>query len=151
MREANLTEDRPGRELGSAEEGWRPLAQQLSARFAPAGGNDEGMIQAAVAVILVVERRLGSRGAELTSLVVPLVIRALRRHRREQFRRRPDPTRPFLALQVAIAGAESELFGRLRRSPTVYEVAGHLGVAEHQIIAGLEAGWSAGSSVKAAG
>ena len=150
MREANLTEGRPGRELGYAGERWRPLAQQLAARFAPTGGSDEGMIQAAIGVILVVERRLGARGPELIALVVPLVIRALRRHRREQFRRRPEPTRPFLALQVAIAAAESELFGRLRRSPTVYELAGHLGVAEHQVIAGLEAGWSACSSVKAA-
>src|SRR5690349_13469354 len=82
MREANLTEGRIGRELGYAAEGWRPLAQQLAARFAPTGGSDEGMIQAAIGVILAVERRLGSRGPELISLVVPLVIRALRRHRR---------------------------------------------------------------------
>ena len=143
MREANLTEGLRGRELGYAVERWRPLAQQLAARFARAGGSDEGMIQAAIVVILVVERRLGSRGPELTSLVVPLVIRALRRHRRDQFRKRPDSTRPFPALQVAIAAADGDLSERLRRSPTVDEVAEHLGVAEHRVIAGLEAGWSA--------
>jgi RNA polymerase sigma-B factor len=150
MRDADLTDGRRGRELSYAGDRWRPLAQQLAARFAAAGGSDEGMIRAAVDVILDVERRLGSRGPECSSLVVPLVIRALRRHRREQFRR-PESASPFPALQVAIAAAEGELCTRLRRSPTVDEVASHLHVSEHQVIAGLEAGWSAGSSVVAAG
>lgn len=143
--------DRRGRELCYADDRWRPLAQQLAARFAAAGGSDEGLIQAAVVAILDVERRLGSRGPECSSLVVPLVIRALRRHRREQFGTRPESTPQAPALPVAIAEAESELFTRLRRSPTVDEIARHLHLAEHQIIDGLEAGWSAGSGLAAAG
>jgi hypothetical protein len=129
MPEADVTD---GRELCCAGDRWRPLAQQLAARFAAAGGSDEGMIQAAIGAILDVERRLGSRGPECASLVVPLVVRALRRHRREQFRRRPTTARPCPAL-----------LARLRRSPTVDEVASHLHLAEHHVIAGLEAGWSA--------
>jgi hypothetical protein len=140
MPEADVTD---GRELCCAGDRWRPLAQQLAARFAAAGGSDEGMIQAAIGAILDVERRLGSRGPECASLVVPLVVRALRRHRREQFRRRPTTARPCPALLAAIASAESELFARLCRSPTVDEVASHLHLAEHHVIAGLEAGWSA--------
>jgi transcriptional regulator GlxA family with amidase domain len=123
MRETNLT------------------GEQLAARFTAAGDTAEAMIQAAIGVVLDVERRLGPQEAEL---VVPFVIRALRRHRREQFRSRPEATPPFPALQPAIAAAERDLFRRLRRSPTVDEVASHLGLAEHQVIAGLEAGWSAG-------
>lgn len=138
MRDVNLTD---GRELCHAGERWRPLAQQLAARFAPAEPSDEGMIRVAIGVLLVFERHLGSRRPELTSLVVRTVIRALRRYRREQFRRRPDSARTIPALPTAIAAAESELFARLRRSPTVDEVAGHLGVGEHQVIAGLAAGW----------
>ncbi|MEU4239176.1 hypothetical protein [Actinoplanes sp. NPDC026619] len=150
MREVNLTEDRRSPELGHAGERWRPLAQQLAARFAPAGDSDEGMVRAAIEVILIVER-LGARGPELTSLAVPLVIRALRRLRRERFRKWPESGRRFLGLQLAIATAESVLFARLRRSPTVDEVASYLDVAEHQIIVGLEAGWSAGSDTAAFG
>jgi hypothetical protein len=145
MREANLTDG--GLDPDFDGDRWRPLAQQLAARFAPAGGSDEGMVRTAVAVILDVQRRFGTLGPDCCSVVVPLVIRALRRYRREQFRRRAEPARPFPVLQVAIAGAESELCRRLRRSPTAGEVANQLNVAEEQIIAGLEAGWSAGSGV----
>ncbi|HEY0532579.1 MAG TPA: sigma-70 domain-containing protein [Actinoplanes sp.] len=65
--------------------------------------------------------------------------------------RSAEPARPLAALQAAIAAAESELSTRLRRSPTVDEVASHLNVAEHQIIAGLEARWSAGRRASATG
>ncbi|GIM93503.1 sigma-70 domain-containing protein [Paractinoplanes toevensis] len=144
MREVDLTDDRRSREPGCAGERWRPLAQQLAARFVAAGDSDEGMVRTAIEVILVVERRLGSRGPELISLAVPLVIRALRRLRRERFRMWPESVPPFPLLQLAIANAESELYARLRRSPTVGEVASHLDVAEDQVIAGLEAAWPAG-------
>jgi DNA-directed RNA polymerase specialized sigma subunit len=148
MPEADLTEGCPGRELCYAGDGWRPLAQQLTARFAAAGGSDEGMIRAATEVILEAERRLGPRGPERSSLVVRQVIRALRRHRRERLQTWPLSAP---ALPVAIAAAESELLISLRRSPTIEDVANHLQVSEHQIIAGLEAGWSVGPAGATAG
>ncbi|MFD0519644.1 hypothetical protein [Paractinoplanes durhamensis] len=110
-----------------------------------AGDSDEGMVRTAIEVILVVERRLDSRGPELVSLAVPLVIRALRALRRERFRTWPESAPLLPLLQLAIANAESELCARLRRSPTVGEVANYLAVPEHQVIVGLAAGWSAGS------
>jgi DNA-directed RNA polymerase specialized sigma subunit len=130
---------------GPCAERWRPLAQHLAERFAVAGGSDEGMVQAAIGAILDVERRLGEQRSGL-SLAVPQVIRALRRYRREQFGRCPASARPLPAFQMEIAAAEGELSRRLRRSPTVTEVADHLEVAEDEILAGLEAGWSAGSA-----
>jgi len=130
---------------------WRPLAQQLVARFAVAGGSDEEMIRVAAGVLRDAERRRGARGPDCSASVVPLVIRALRRHRREQLRRRPGAARPVAALPMAIAAAESELFARLGRSPGVDEVATYLHVAAYDVIAGLEAGWSAGSTAVATG
>lgn len=144
MRKANLTYRRCGRDLRSGDERWRPLAQHLAARFAATEGYDEKMVQAAVAVFLDAERRLGSRRPDFFSLVVPLAIRALRRYRHERIRSRPESIRPLPALQLAIVTAENELSRRLRRSPTVAEIATHLEVAQHQVVAGLEAGWSAG-------
>ncbi|GIF24120.1 DNA-directed RNA polymerase specialized sigma subunit [Actinoplanes tereljensis] len=144
MREVDLTDDRRSAQPGHAGERWRPLAQQLAARFVAAGDSDEGMVQAAIGVILAVERRVGSGGPQLISVAVPLVIRALRRLRRERFRAWPESVPPFPLLQMAIANAESELCVRLRRSPTVGEVANYLDVAECQIIVGLETGWSVG-------
>jgi hypothetical protein len=144
MREVDLTDDRRSPETGCSGERWRPLAEQLAARFVAAGDSDEGMVRTAIGVILVVERRLGSRGPELISVAVPLVIRALRRLRRERFRAWPESVPPFALLQLALANAEGELCARLRRSPTIGEVADHLDVAEYQVIAGLAAGWPAG-------
>ena len=150
MREADLDDGRGSRDPGPGER-WRPLAHHLAARFAASGGSDEGMIRTAVTTILDLERRLDSRRPDFSCVVVPLVIRALREHRREQVQQRPAPTRPLPALQLAIVGAESELSRHLRRSPTIAEVADHLDVAQHQVVAGLEAGWSAVCGVVAAG
>jgi RNA polymerase sigma-B factor len=151
MREADLTDGRSGRDPGSGGESWRPLAHHLVERFAAPGGSDEGMERAAIATILKLERLLDPQRPDFSSLIVPLVIRALRRYRREQIRSRPASARPIPALQLAIADAESELSRHLRHSPTVAEVADYLDVAQHQIVAGLEAGWSAGSDVLAPG
>ena len=144
MGEADLTDGRRARDLWSAGERWRPLAQHLAERFAAAGGSDEGMVQAAIAAILDVERLLGAHRPGFSSLAVPQVVRALRRYRRDGLRRCPASGRSLPAFQLAIAAADNELSRRLRRSPTVAEVASHLDVAEHEIVAGLEAGWSAG-------
>lgn len=149
MRKANLNDGRRCRNLRSDDERWRPLAHHLAARFAATSGSDELMVRAAIATILDAERRLGSRRPDFSALVVPLVIRALQRHRHERLRDRPESVQQLPALQLAIAAAECELSRRLRRSPTVDEVASHLDMAQHQIVAGLEAGWSAGSGAVA--
>jgi RNA polymerase sigma-B factor len=141
VRKTETTDTRSGRDPSSRDR-WRPLAQQLSARFTAAGGTDEEMIQAAVTTIVDAERRLGAQRPDFCLQVVPLVIRALRRHRLERIRRRPAAARPLTALQLAIVAAEGELSGCLRRSPTVAEVATHLDMAQHQVVTGLEAGWS---------
>jgi DNA-directed RNA polymerase specialized sigma subunit len=146
VRKADVTEDRSGRDRCSRER-WRPLAQQLSARFTAAGDRDEEMIQAAVTTIVDAAGRLGAQRPDFCQRVVPLVIRALRRHRLERIRRRPAAARPLPALQLAIVAAESDLSRRLRRSPTVAEIAAHLDMAQHQVVTGLEAGWSSGPGV----
>jgi RNA polymerase sigma-B factor len=148
VRNADLTEDRSGRDLGPGEQ-WRPLAGYLVARFAAPGAGDEKMMQVALAVIRDAEDRLGSPRPDLSVLVVPLVIRALRRHRCRLIRCRPASGRPVAPRQLAVAAAEIELTRRLRRSPTIAEVATHLDMAQHQIVAELEAGWSAGPRVPA--
>lgn len=140
MRKADVTDDRDDR----SRERWRPLAQHLSARFTTAGDSDEEMVQAAVTTIIDAERHLGTQRPDFCLRVVPLVIRALRRHRLELIRRRPSAARPLPALQLAIVAAESDLSRRLHRSPTVAEVATHLDMAQHQVVTGLEAGWPSG-------
>ena len=151
MGDADLVKSRCRRDRHADGERWRPLVRHLADRFAVAGGDDEPMVQAAIGAILDVEFRLGTRRSGVSSFAVQQVVKALRGYRREQLRRWPASARPLSAIQLAIAAAESELSGRRRRSPTVAEVADHLEVAEHEIIAGLEAGWSAGSGGAASG
>lgn len=148
MREADRAESRSGRDLRPGDH-WRPLAQHLAGRFARIGGSDEEMVRVAVTTILDAEHRLGSARSDFSQLAIPLVIKALRQHRREQISRRPGAVQPLPRLQLAIAAAEGTLCQHLRRSPTVTEVASHLDMAEHQIVTGLEAGWSAGTRIPA--
>ncbi|GAA0535787.1 hypothetical protein GCM10010172_16340 [Paractinoplanes ferrugineus] len=149
MRKANLSEGHRAR-VRPADDPRRALAQHLAARFVASGDRDEAMIQTATSEILDVEDRLGPLGPDLLPVVVPLVVKALRRHRREQFRTPRQFACALPGLQLAIASAESDMYRRLRRSPTIDEIAGYLGLAEHQVIAGLEAGWSACASRPAA-
>jgi hypothetical protein len=118
-------------------------------QFAPTGGHDAEMIRVAIAVFVDAEQRLDVRRPDFTVRVVPLVVRALRRHRHERIRSRPASVQLYPALQRAMVAAEAELSGRLRRSPTVAELGVRLNLAEHQIVAVLEAEWAAGSGVLA--
>lgn len=122
---------------------WRPLAQHLAARVASNGNNDEKLIGAAIAAIVDAEHRLGSEQTDFAMVAVPLAVSALRCHRRKNICRRRSDVRASSTIQLAIMAAERELTRTLRRSPTIAEVGSYLDVAQHQIIAGLEVGWSA--------
>jgi len=133
----------PGGGATSGHERWRPLASYVATRYATTAVNDERLVGVALAAITDAERRFGSRRTDFCSLAVPLAIKALRRHRHERIRGWPAVSRSIPTLQLAIVTAENELSRRLRRSPTVAEVADYLDLGQHQIIAGLEATWSA--------
>ena len=111
MRRVNLTDGRRGRDLCSGGERWRPLAHHLAASFAATGGGDERMVQAAIAVILDAESRLGSRRPDFSALVVPLVIRALRRYRHERIRSRPESVHSPKATCTTIDGSTQAAVG----------------------------------------
>jgi len=145
----SLTAGHCGRATCSGGERWRPLAHHLAMRFAATRAGDAELTGIAVAVFADAEHRLDPRQPDFSVLVVPLVVRALRRHRHDRIRSRSGTVPPYPALQRAMVAAESELSGRLRRCPTVAEVAARLSVVEHQIVAVLEAEWSAGADVAA--
>ena len=144
MRKESPTERHSGRPIHPGCESWHPLARHLAKRFAASGACDESLTEVAMAAIADTERRFDAEAAEFASVVVPLVIRALRRYRREQIRNRPTSTQP-LPPQLAIVAAEDELSRRIRRSPTVAEVAAHMGATQDDVVAALDAGWRAGA------
>lgn len=149
MPKTSLINSRCGRRRGGAGERWRPMAQHLATRFAAAGGHDAETTGIALGIFVDAEQRLDPRRPEFLSIVVPLVVRALRRHRHDRIRSRPASVPQYPALQPAMVAAERELSRRLLRSPTIAEVAAHLNSDEHRIVAALEAEWAAGTGVSA--
>ena len=149
MPKTSLTTGRCGGANRVSGERWRPLAHHLAMRFVAAGGHDAELTGIAFGVFVDAEQRLDCRRPDFLAIVVPQVVRALRRHRHDRIRSLPESVPRFPALQPALVAAERELSRRLRRSPTIAEVAAHLNLAEHRIVAALEAEWAAGTSVSA--
>ena len=146
MPKTSLTYGRYGPVNRVAGERWRPMAHHLAMRFVATGGHDAESTGIAFGIFTEAEQRLDSGRPDFLAIVVPLVVRALRQHRHDRIWSRPE-SGP--ALQPAMVAAERELSGRLRRSPTIAEVAAHLHLAEHRIVAALEAQWAAGTGVAA--
>jgi RNA polymerase sigma-B factor len=144
VRKESLTERHSGRQISPGHESWRPLARHLAKRFAASGACDEALTEVAMATMAEAESGFDSEPAEFASVVVPLVIRALRRYRREQLRNRPMSAYP-LPPRLAMVAAEDELSRWLQRSPTVAEVARHMGATQDDVVAALDAGWRAGA------
>lgn len=134
MRKESLT-----RQTGAGREDWRPLARHLAKRFA-GGAADELLTEVALTAMADAERRFDSGAAEFASVAVPMIIRALRRYRCEQARNRTTSDKP-LPRQLALVAADDELSRQLRRTPTIAEVAAHMGVTQDEILTRLGAGW----------
>jgi RNA polymerase sigma-B factor len=136
---------RPGLR-GRAVEAWLPLARHLAGRFAGRGEPPDDLVQvAALGLITATDRYTAERGAgrdvDFVEHAVPAIIGELRRHFREHACSIRIP-RHLQALRAAIAEANDELCQLLRRSPTVVDVAEHLGIAEEDVLDGLEGAWA---------
>ena len=150
MPKTSLTTGRCGGVNRVAGERWRPLAHHLAMRFAAAGGHDAETSGIAFGIFADAEQRLDPRRPDFLAIVVPLVVRALRRHRHDRIWSRSEAVvAQFPALQPAMVAAERALSRHLRRSPTIAEVAAHLNLAGHRIVAALEVEWAAGTGVSA--
>ena len=129
-----------------AVEAWLPLARHLANRYAGRGEPAEDLVQvAAIGLITATDRftaeRRAGRGTEFVAYAVPAVIGELRRHFRHHNCSIRTPRCPQ-ALRPAIAEANDTLCRLLGRSPTVTEVAGHLGIGEEHVLDGLDGAWA---------
>lgn len=119
---------------------YRGLAVALARRFADRGETLDDLIQVAqVGLMKAVERFDPERGVPFSGFATPTVLGELRRHFRDLSWSVRVP-RGMKDLHLRIAPAVAQLRNELGRSPSVADVARHLGIEEAQVLSAMEAG-----------
>ena len=119
-------------------EAWLPLARHLANRYAGRGEPTDDLVQVAVVgLIKAVDRFDADRGIEFAGFAIPTIVGELKRHFRDRTWSVRVPRR-LQELRMAISEANSTLTHTLGRAPTVADIAAHLGVAEDDVVEGLE-------------
>jgi RNA polymerase sigma-B factor len=117
-----------------------PLAEYLARRFRNRGEPLDDLVQVAnLGLIKSVDGYDPTRGAAFTSYAIPMIVGELKRHFRDKGWDVRVPRR-LQELRLEITKASSDLAQQLGRSPTVADIAIHLGVTEEDVIEGLDSG-----------
>src|SRR3954470_18683212 len=119
-------------------EAWLPLARHLAHRYAGRGEPTDDLVQTAtVGLIKAVDKFDPARGVDFAGYAIPTIIGEIKRHFRDRTWSVRVPRR-LQELRLAITEANASLTHVLGRSPTVADVAVHLGVSEEDVLEGLE-------------
>jgi RNA polymerase sigma-B factor len=115
-----------------------PLARHLANRYHGRGEPADDLFQTAtIGLIKAVDRFDPERGVEFLGFAIPTIVGEIKRH----FRDRTWDVRVPRKLQerrLAISEATDRLSHKLGRSPTVADLAAHLGLSEEEVLEGLE-------------
>nr|WP_231956996.1 MULTISPECIES: SigB/SigF/SigG family RNA polymerase sigma factor [unclassified Actinoplanes] len=121
-----------------AIEAWLPLARHLANRYAGRGEPTDDLIQTAtVGLIKAVDKFDPERGVDFAGYAIPTIIGEIKRHFRDRTWSVRVPRR-LQELRLAITEANATLTHSLGRSPTVPDIATHLGISEEEVLEGLE-------------
>ncbi|HEX5595972.1 MAG TPA: SigB/SigF/SigG family RNA polymerase sigma factor [Micromonosporaceae bacterium] len=121
-----------------AIEAWLPLARHLAYRYSGRGEPTDDLVQtAAVGLIKAVDKFNPGRGADFAGYAIPTIIGELKRHFRDRTWDVRVPRR-LQELRQSISEASDTLLHTLNRSPTVADIAAHLGLTEEEVLEGLE-------------
>ncbi|MFE2878126.1 SigB/SigF/SigG family RNA polymerase sigma factor [Streptomyces roseus] len=103
------------------------------------GGDIEDIVQVGtIGLIKAIDRFDPARENEFATLAMPYITGEIKRHFRDTSWAVRVPRR-LQELRLDIAKAKEELTATLDRSPTVADLAGHLGLAQEDVIQGLVA------------
>jgi RNA polymerase sigma-B factor len=130
----------PGRRAmrDRAIEAWLPLARHLANRYAGRGEPTDDLVQTAtVGLLKAVDKFDPSFGVEFAGYAIPTIVGEIKRHFRDRTWAIRVPRR-LQELRLAITAANNTLSHTLGRSPTVADVAEHLGITEEEVLEGLE-------------
>jgi len=115
-----------------------PLARALAGRYTGRGEPLDDLVQVAVVgLIKSVDRYQADRGVEFAGFAIPTIVGEVKRHFRDRTWSIRVPRR-LQELRLAITAANNTLTQKLGRSPSVADIAAHLGVGEEQVLEGLE-------------
>lgn len=118
---------------------YTPFATSLARRFARRGEPFDDLRQVAlVGLLKAVDGYDPGRGREFTAYAKPTILGELRRHFRDRTWAVTVPRR-HKELRLALNAAGDDLTQRLGRSPSVAELAAHLGVGVEDVLQALEA------------
>ncbi len=140
IRLAGMTEDDPsrGRLREALVEMHLPLVEYLARRFAGRGEPLDDLVQVGtIGLIKAVDRFDTGRGVEFSTYATPTVVGEIKRHFRDKGWTVRVPRR-LQELRASLSSATAQLTQDLGRSPTVNELARHLGVGEEEVLEGLE-------------
>ncbi len=120
------------------------LVQYLSRRFLSRGEPAEDLMQVGfIGLIKAIDRYDLERGADFTTYATPTIVGELKRYFRDKGRAIRIPRR-LQARDAELNRAVEELSQRLKRSPTVRELADHLGLALDEVVEVLDASQATG-------
>jgi len=115
-----------------------PLVEYLARRFRNRGEPLDDLIQVAtIGLIKSVDRFDLERGVEFSTYATPTIVGEIKRHFRDKGWAIRVPRR-LQELKLSLAKATSDLSQANGRSPTVAELAKHLGMSEEEVLEGLE-------------
>jgi RNA polymerase sigma-B factor len=115
-----------------------PLVQFLARRFRDRGEPLDDLVQVGtIGLIKAVDRFDPERGVEFATYATPTIVGEIKRHFRDKGWAIRVPRR-LQELRLSIGSATAELSQSSGRTPTVAEIAAHLGVSEDDVIEGLE-------------
>jgi RNA polymerase sigma-B factor len=118
---------------------YLPLARSVARRFDTHRVPFDDLFQvASIGLLKSIERYDPDRGVTFSSYAVPTITGELQRHLRDHSWS-VRPPRALLELAGRIRLAEARLTTRLRRAPTVAELADELGIPVEQALEGLQA------------
>ncbi len=115
-----------------------PLVEHLARRFKNRGEPYDDLVQVAtIGLIKAIDRYDPERGVEFSTFATPTIVGEIKRWFRDKSWAVRVPRR-LQELRIAIGNASADLTQELGRSPTVSELADHLGATEDDVLEGLE-------------
>ena len=121
-------------------EAWLPMAYRLTGRYVRKGEPFDDLLQTAtVGLIKAVDRFDPGLGPDFVGFAIPTILGEIKRYFRDRTWSVRVPRR-LQEIRLAIGRAQAELTHVLNRSPTVADIAAHLGIAEEAVVEGLEGG-----------
>lgn len=118
---------------------YLPLCRTVARRFDTQRVPFEDLVQvAAIGLLKALDRYDPERGVSFSSYAVPTITGELQRHLRDHSWS-VRPPRALLELSTRIRRTELDMTSRLRRPPTVAEIAAEIGVSPELVVEGLEA------------